>query len=156
AALGKVHDVLFLVAGPGNIFLSFSQWRTYAVNTGHHPAEIFVNQLEYIDADSRHDAHAHDDIRRIGQLYADLRHRRSDRPHTEGEHVHGASAHCAVEHLLQLAAHDVRVFPVVRRAGVVLRQGTNESTVLDPGDITRIGAGQKTSWPQFLVQLGEG
>ena len=44
-------------------------------------------------ADARHDPHVDDDVRRIGELDADLRHRRTDRSHAEGQHIHGAATH---------------------------------------------------------------
>lgn len=39
----------------------------------------------------RHDAHAGHHVRRVGQLDADLRQRRAQGPHAEGDDVHGAT-----------------------------------------------------------------
>ena len=44
-------------------------------------------------AHAGHDPHVHDDVRRVGQLDADLRDRRADRAHAERDHVHRAAAH---------------------------------------------------------------
>ena len=46
---------------------------------------------------TRHDAHAHGHIRRVGDLHADMRDGGADRPHGEGQHVHGAAPHAPCE-----------------------------------------------------------
>ena len=61
-----------------------------------------------------------------------------------------------VEQLLQLAAHHIWVFPVVGRAGTVFGKRADESSIFYTRNIAGIGACQKTSRPQFLVELGEG
>ena len=71
--------------------------------------------------DARHDAHVHDDIRRIGKLHANLRHRRIDRTHAERQHdTSCARAWSPAKELLQLAPHLKRIDPVVRRPGIFL------------------------------------
>ena len=106
--------------------------------------------------DPRHDAHVHHDVRRIRKLHADLRHRRSDRPHAERQHVHGAALHAPVEELLQLLAHLERIFPVVGGASVIFRERADEGAVLDARDIVGIRARVETARPQLLIELGEG
>jgi len=116
---------------------------------------VGVDFLVNGQADPRHDTHVGDHIGRIGQLDADLRHRRADLPHAERQHIHGAPPHAAVEEILQLVAHFKWVCPVVRRAGTVLRKGADERAVFHSGHITRIGPGIVAARPQFLVELDE-
>src|SRR2546422_8564433 len=47
-------------------------------------------------AHARHDAHAGDHVRAVGELDADLAEGRADRAHQVGDHVHGAALHRAV------------------------------------------------------------
>ncbi len=74
AGLGKMDNVFFPIAGPGDIFLSGSQRGAHAVDAGHDALLILVNFLEDVDPDASHDSHVHDHIRRISKLHADLRH----------------------------------------------------------------------------------
>ena len=69
---------------------------------------------------ARHHAHAHDDVRGIGELDADVRDRGADRPHRERHDVQRAPAHAAVEEAPERRAHLGRGDPVVGRAGVLL------------------------------------
>ena len=41
-----MHDVLFLIAGPGNIFLPGRERHAHAVHAGHDALVIFVDFLE--------------------------------------------------------------------------------------------------------------
>ncbi len=91
------------------------------MDAGHYALFVFVDFLENIDSDARHDSHVHDYVGRVRELHPDLRHRTAYRSHTEGEHVHGASLHGAVELFLQLTPHDVGIFPVVGGTGIILR-----------------------------------
>ena len=145
ARLREVDDVLLVVARPGHILLPGRERRADAVHAGHDALHVLVDLLEDRQADARHDPHVDDDVGRVGQLHADLRHRRADRPHAERQHVHRPAAHAAVEQLLQLAAHLERVHPVVGRAGGVLRQRADEGAVLDAGDIARRRSGRSSS-----------
>ena len=119
ARLGKMHDVLFFIAGPGHVLLSAPERHADAVDARHHALLIPVDLFKHRNADARHDAHVYHDVGRVGELHTDLRHGRIQRPHTERQHVHGPAAHAAVEQLLQLPAHLVGIFPIVGRPGCV-------------------------------------
>ena len=119
-------------------------------------SHVTIDLLENGQPCPRHDPHADDDVGRIGQLDTDLRHRRSDDPHAERQDVHRPAAHGAVEEVLQLPPHLVRVLPVVRRAGGILRERADERALLDPGDIARVGARVVASRPGFLVEPQQG
>ena len=155
ARLREVDDVLLLVARPGNILLAGRERRADGVHAGHDALLVLVDLLEHRQADARHDAHVHHDVGRIGELHADLRHGRADRAHAEGQHVHGAAAHAAGEELLELPAHLERIFPVVGRPRVVLRQRADEGAIFDAGHVAGIRARVIAARPQLLVQLDE-
>ena len=48
-----------------------------------------------------------------------------------------------------------RVGPMIGRAGFLFRRGADESELLDPRDIVRIGAVQVTAGRFFLVELDQ-
>ncbi len=89
-------------------------------------------------------------------MYANAGHGRSDGAHAEGQHVHGAALHAALEELLQTAAHDVWIFPVIGGAGGVARERTDKRAVFDAGNVIRCRAGVVASGPFFLIEAGEG
>ena len=117
--LGIVNDVLGLVARPRDIELARHQRRADAVHARHEVA-IVAEHLEHRAAHARHDAHVDRDVRRIGELDADVRDRRAERPHRERHHVHRAAAHAASEQRvvarLEQRAHLGGIDPVVGRA----------------------------------------
>ena len=95
AGLGEMDDVFLFVAWPRHIRLAGRERHADRVHAGHNALKVLVDLLEYRQADAGHDPHADDDIGRIGQLHADLRHRRSNRTHAVREHIHRAAAHGA-------------------------------------------------------------
>ncbi len=141
---GKVDDVLFLVTGPGDVFLAGGKRGADGVHTGH-DASAFVDFIENTLADAGHDAHIDDDVRRIGKLNADFGHGRADGAHAEGEHVHGAALHSTVEQPLEFAPHVVGIFPIVGGAGCVFGVGADESAILDAGDIVGHRNGRRSN-----------
>ena len=140
ARLREVDDVLLLVARPGHVALAGRERGADGVHARHDAFLALVDLGEDGQADTGHDAHVDDDIRRVGELHADLRHRRADRPHAERQHVHGPPAHRAAEQLLEPPPHLVGVFPVVGGARRLLRERADEGAVLDPRDVARVGA----------------
>ncbi len=83
-----------------------------------------AEHVEHRRAHAGHDPHARDDVRRVGDLDADVGDRRAERAHAEGHDVHRAAAHAAVEEPVQRSPCISRgSHPVVRRAGVALRRG---------------------------------
>ena len=156
ARLGKMHDVLGVVTRPRDILLPRRQRSADRVHAGHNAFGVLVNLGKDRSPDPRHDAHIHDGVGRVGQLHANLRHRRADRPHRIGQHVHRPSAHGAAEESLQLLAHHIRIFPVVGRAGVVFREGADEGPVLDPCNIIGRGTGIEATWPELFIQPKKG
>ncbi len=83
-------------------------------------------------ADVRHDPHVQHDVDAVGQLDADLAEGRADRAHGEGDDVHGAAAHGALEDLARPAVALLGRHPVVRRAGVFLERRADVGQVLGP------------------------
>ena len=110
-----MDDVLLVVARPWNILLTRRERCAHRVQAGDHVFFALVDLGKDRSADAGHDAHVDHDVGRVGKLDADLRHGGSDGAHREGEHVHGAAAHGATKKLLELPAHDERIFPVVGR-----------------------------------------
>ena len=95
ARLREMNDVLFLIAGPRNIVSAVIERSAHAMHARNHALVALIDFLEHALADAGHDAHADDDIRRIRQLHADLRHRAADGAHAERQHIHGAARACS-------------------------------------------------------------
>ena len=102
-------------------------------------------------ADTRHDTHIHDNVRRVGELDAELRHRRADWPHAEGEDIHRAARHAAGEHPAQLTAHLKGILPIIIRASGLLRLGANKGTILDARHVGGVRACVIAAWPKLFV-----
>src|SRR5947208_5985514 len=117
--------------------------------------DILVDLSEDRRSDASHDAHVYDSVCRISKLNADLGHWRTDWAHRERKNVHGPSAHRATKELLQLTSHNEGIFPVIGRAGIVLRQRANKGTVFNAGNIVWCRPGVEAARPQLLIQLCE-
>src|SRR5260221_11916543 len=94
ARFWKMDDVLFLVAGPRNVFLAGSERHADGVETGN-DAGAFVDFVDDAGADAGHDAHVDDDIRRVGELHTDFWHGQANGSHAERKDIHGARLHGA-------------------------------------------------------------
>ena len=66
ARFGKVHDVLFRVAGPRDIGLTVGERRAKGVHAGDDALQIFIDFAEDGQANARHDAHVDHNVWRIG------------------------------------------------------------------------------------------
>ena len=108
-------------------------------------------------ADARHDPHVDDDVRRVGQLHADLRHRRADRPHAERQHVHRAAAHAAVEQAPS-ACGASRTGSSQLFVGPAPSFESEQMKVRSSTRATSLGVGARvvTAGPKFFVELDEG
>ena len=82
------------------------------------------NLAERCRAHAGHDAHRGDDVGRVGDLDAEQRLVRGERPHAVRQHVHRPAAHRAAEPLGEDGLHVVGVHPVVGGPGVTLRVAT--------------------------------
>ena len=154
ALLGKVDDVLGLVARPGHVLLARRQRRADGMQAGD---EIAVAQhIQYLAPHPRHDLHADRRVRGIGDLDADVGDGRAQRSHAERAHIQGAAAHAAVEKPGERPLHLVGVGPVVGRPGVLGLPRTDEGAVLDPGHVAGIGTGEIASRAFFFVEPDEG
>ena len=91
--------------------------------------------LQHRRTDVRHDAHIEHDVNAVRQFHADLAERRTDRPHGEGDHVHGAPLHGALEDLPGTAIAFFRRHPVIRRARVFAQCGADEGEIFRARDI---------------------
>ena len=96
--------------------------------------------VERLLAHAGHDVHVEHDVDRVGQLNAHLGEGGADRAHAVGEDIHGAALHRTVEEGAQLGVHDLRVLPVVGRAGVLLPAGADKGPALDARDVVDGGA----------------
>ena len=121
-----------------------------------HELAFGAERVQRAPAHARHDAHAHGDVRRVGQLHADVALVRAERTHREGHHVHRAPAHRACEQLVERLAHLRRVAPVVRRAGLLLGRRADERAVLDARDVPGIRQRQIGVRPLGVGELLEG
>ena len=98
---GKWTMYFSVLHGQGTSLLSRRERRADRVHARHDALEVVVDHVEDRPPDAGHDPHVDDDVRRVGELHADLRHGRADRTHAEGEDVHRPAAHAAVEQPLQ-------------------------------------------------------
>src|ERR1019366_3959920 len=155
ARLREVNDILFLVAGPSDIYFAGSERGAHAMDAGNHSFFALIDFFEHALADARHDAHADDHVGGIGQLHTDLGHGAADGAHAVREHVHSAALHAAAKQLLELLAHFKGVDPIIGGASAVLGEGTDKGAVLDPSDIAGVGTGIVAARPEILVELDE-
>ena len=116
---------------------------------------VVAEDLEGAGAHAGHDAHGDRHVGRVGQLHADVGDVRPERAHGEGDHVHGAALHGALEEAVELLAHLGGVTPIVRRPGVDLLLGADEGAVLDAGHVARVRVGPVAVGPLGVAQPGE-
>jgi hypothetical protein len=102
-----------------------------------------------------HDAHAQDDVDRVGELDADLGQRRAGRAHQVGHDVHRAALHRAAAEAVKLFVHRGGRHPVIGRPGGVRRAGADEGAFLDARDVVRIGAMVIAAGQLLLVELDQ-
>ncbi len=102
---------------------------------------------------SRHQLHADDDVRAVGELYPDVRDVTAERPHRERHDVHGAPAHASIEQPVQRRSHLCRRHPVVGRTRIVLLLAADERPILDARDVRRVGPRKETVRPQRRIEL---
>jgi len=153
--LGEVHDVLHLgVARPRHICVACGERRADGVHARDEHA-VVAEGVEHGSAHPGHDLHVHRHIGRVGDLHTDLRDRRADRTHAEGDHVHRAPLHRAGEQLLQDLLHLVGIGPVVGGSGVGASAAADVGAILDASDIAGVGPGEEAVRPVLVVQASE-
>ena len=106
-------------------------------------------------AHARHEAHVDRDIGRIGDLDADLRDRRADRPHRERHHVHRAPAHAAVEQPVQGGAHLAAGRPSYWSGRRRPFLAADERAIFHARHVGRMRAREIAIGAQLLVQADE-
>ena len=156
--LGVMHDVLRGVARPSAVGRAGPQRSTHAVHA-RHKMTVRAQHLEHRLAHARHDLHVDHDIRAVGQLDADVRNRRAQRPHRERHDVHRPALHCPFKQRrltgLQDRPHLVGRHPVVGRACVLLTLRADVGTVFDPRDIAGVAARQIAVRASRRIELQE-
>ena len=101
------------------------------------------SMIEHLLPHAGHDAHADDDIGRIGELHADMRDRRTERPHAEGDDVHGAARACSPRTSRSSVARiSFGSIQLLVGPASSLCVGADEGAVLDARDVAGIGAGR--------------
>ena len=98
-----------------------------------------------------HDPHLDHDIRRVGELDAELGDRRAERAHRERHHVHGAAAHRPGEQLREARPASAPGRASCSSARRPPPSGADERAVLDPGHVAG-RSGPETVRPQLRVQ----
>ncbi len=136
----EVANVLLFIAGPSSILLTGFQRRAYGVQTGNEGAVTvtlrvaaalsFVFQtLQNFGAHLGHDAHVDYNVGRVGNFNTNLGQRRVQGAHAEGDNVHGAALHAALEETREGFFHFGRGFPVVGRTCVFFLLTADEGAV---------------------------
>ena len=120
-----------------------------------HELAVAAELLEGGGAHAGHDPHRGDDVRRIGELDADVGLVGAQRAHDERHDVHRAAAHAAGEQLAERLAHLGGVTPVVGRARVALLLGADEGLLLHARDVAGIGEREVAAGALLLVELAE-
>ena len=137
-------DVLVLgIIGPSRVLIVRTERGANGVQAAHE-LTILTERLQYAGADPSHNVHVGDDVRRVGNLYADLRNRGTDWAHAVGDHIHRAARHGTGIEPLQLLSHLGGIFPIIRGAGIVLAERADESPVLHARHIAGVGTDQNT------------
>ena len=103
-----------------------------------------------------HDAHVGDDVGAVGDLDADLGDGRADGAHREGDDVHGAPGHAAVEEAGERFAHLGGRCPVVGGACFVFVDRADEGAVFDAAHVGRVRADEIGVRPLFGVEADVG
>ena len=152
--LGEVGDVLFVVAGPGVVFLTFLERNADGVDGGN-PHATLVDEVHGTRTHAGHDAHVHDDVGGVGDLNTELRDGATQGAHGEGDHVHGTALHATRELLTQGRLHFLGVGPMVGRASVLFLLTADEGTGLNTRNVGRLGAGEEGVGALLFVQLRE-
>ncbi len=101
---------------------------------------------------TRHDDHVQNHVRTVRDFDTATGQRRVDGSHAVRNDVQGPLAHAAAEQIAHLRMRLVRGHPVVVGTCVFFRAGTDESEVLDAGDIARVGAGKVTSGEELRIE----
>ena len=159
SGLGEVGDVLRLIARPGHIrasvALGVDQRVAHRVYGGDEVAAL-ADLVEGCGTHAGHDLHVDDDVRRVGELDAELRDVRAQRAHGEGDDVHRAAAHRAGEETAEDALHLGRVHPVVSGTGISLVVRADVGAALDARDVAGVGARKEGVGAQLGVEADEG
>ena len=117
---------------------------------------LLLDGAQHGGADAGHDLHRHHDVGGVGDLDAVHRHVGLDVAHDERDDVHRATGHAPPVEVGHQGLHLGRRLPVVREAGVLLVLGADEGTVLDAGDVARVGDRVEAVRLLVRVQPGEG
>ena len=128
--------------------------RAHRVQAGDELA-VVAEHVEGALAHAGHDPHVHRDVRRVGELHADVGDGRAERAHRERHHVHRAALHRAPEQLGERrpssppASRQLLVGPA---STSLLR--ADEGAVLDPGDVAGVGVGPVAVGPLGVARAG--
>ena len=139
AGLGELDDVLLGVAGPGNVFLTGLQGCTDRVQSLDEEAVGLVQLGKNVLTNGCHDAHGADNVCGVAELNSNLGVLSLQGAHDEGNNVHGAAAHGALEQAGQGLLHFDGVAPVVGRACAFFSLGADEGALLDTCNVIGIG-----------------
>ncbi len=93
-----------------------------------------------LPAHAGHDAHVHDHIGGIGDFHADFAERGSQRAHGEGDDVHRAAPHAALEPFVHRFFHLERIRPMVGRARLLPGFAANKRPVFHAGHVAGMRA----------------
>ena len=150
--LWVMDDIFVLLAArPAHILLAGSERRSDRMDAGYEmPAS--AQDLPHRFRHARHDVHADHHVRRVGQLDADMRDVRAERPHRERNHIQGPAAHAAVEELAQRRAHLPWIDPVVGGARIFLSLRADERAVFGARHVVGIREREERIWTKLGVE----
>ena len=159
--------LLFVVAGPGHVFLTGLKGSTHGVEAGHEVAvavtlgvattvHFVLKTLQHLLAHDGHDAHVGDHISGVGDFDADLGKGRIKRAHAERNHVHGTALHGTIEIGVEDGAHLSRGLPVVGRTGVLFLLGADECAFLYASNVRRSRTSQEAAGALLGIQADVG
>src|SRR5438093_8162947 len=112
-----------------------------------------AKHIEHRLAHPRHDAHADDYVRTVGQFYPNVRNWAPKRTHRKRHYIQRAPPHATVEKSMKRPPHFIGRDPIVRWTSVVLARAADERSVLDARHVRRIGPGEIAAWSFFPVEL---
>ena len=103
-------------------------------------------------AHTGHDSHADGDVDGVGNLHADAGQGRANGAHDEGNDIHRAAGHAAIEEAAELGIGGLGFHPIVGGSGPVLAGGADERELFAAGDIVGVAAMEVAVGELLLVE----
>ena len=153
--LGELHDVLGVVARPGDVGLAVGERVADGVDGLDEVGVGLGHLVEDRGAHAGHDAHGDGDVGGVGELDAEHRALGLEVAHDERDDVHRPAPHAALVEAPHDPLHLLGVHPVVGGPAVLLVDRADVGAVLDAGHVDRVAGGVEGVRLLGRVEAGE-